>query len=428
MSNRNKPLSAQALAAQRAVAVLTHRFSGRKWPLARQVEYLLTCTSVAEVHAVLEPDSVPARLYAECLHGLSKTERNRPHAALHALVACRTDVLSRPELVPALAAICRLYHFRRRELTSWQPRRRNAYRQLCSLVRHLFDEFGDVPDWVIDGWATGRLTQQGVDLARLTVHLGSGQALRMFPGLPVPLTRRLEHALRQAPGEYTFVQALRFAQLTGLNALALLEPLLATRLGREIDQGDDFWLSVAAFFRDAPMADPRQFGPVCDWIHQRRTVGTDGEPPQPGFSLRGRRMEAVLAQSAAWHRRTHRARHYWGCALTPDTTWTGLPVAGFEAHGSVWVLITQLLSYGQLLEEGSAQKHCVSSYAYSCLRGRCGIFSLRLHGARALTVEVLPDRRIVQIRGRENRLAAGSERYWLTQWATAAGLTFNPGV
>ncbi|OWP61557.1 hypothetical protein CDA63_18755 [Hymenobacter amundsenii] len=428
MSNRHKTLSAQALAAQRAVAVLAYRFAGRKWPLVRQIQYLYTCASVADVHAVLEPASVPALLYVQCLHGRSEKERSRAHAALQALVGCQTDILNRPELVPAVAAICRLYYYRRRELSDWQPQRRNAYRQLYSLVRHLFDEFGDVPCWVVEAWATGQLTQHGLDLARLTVHLGSGQALRTFAGLPVPLTRRLEHALRQAPCEYSFVQALRYAQLADLGALALLEPLLATRLGQETGPDDAFWLTVVAFFRDAPMVDPWQLGPVCDWIHQRRTVGTDGEPPQPGFSLKGRRMDSVLRLTTRWHRRTHRARTYWGYGLSLATTWAGLPIADFEAHGTVWVLITQVLGYGQLLEEGSTQKHCVSSYAYSCLRGRCGIFSLRLHGARALTVEVRPNRQIVQIRGRENRAATEQERYWLTQWASKAGLSFLPGA
>lgn len=428
MANRTKPLTAKALATQRALAALQNRcLTGRKWSVARQIEFICSATSVAQVHASLEPASPIAQLYFLCLHGRKKAKRQLAKTALRALAATRTEVLTCRPLLPAVAAICQHYAARRRELTAWQPQRRNAYRQLYDLVRYLFDAYGDVPGWVIEAWATGQLTQQ-VGMARLTVHLGSGQALRNFEELPVALTRRLEHEMRQAPYKYTFVQALRYAQLANVQALPLLEPVLKSRLGQELVPDDTFWLTVAAFFRDAPMADPWQFEPVCEWIEQRRTVGVDGEPPQPGFSLRGRQMASVLRQAANWHRRTHRARHYWGYDVALTSAWAGLPVTGFELAGAEGVRITQLLNYGQLLEEGTAQKHCVSSYVYSCLKGRCGIFSVRVRGARALTVEVQADRQIVQVRGRENRLATEREQDWLQQWATAAGLSFHPAA
>lgn len=262
-------------------------------------------------------------------------------------------------------------------------------------------------------------------MALLTVHVGSGKPLRSFPALPVPLSRRLEHEMRQAPYEYTLVPALRYAQLAASNALALLKPLLATPLGREITPQDGFWLQVVAFFRDAPMVDYWQLGPVCAWMEVVRTVGTNGKPPHPGFSLKGRSMQAVLAQAGQWHRRTHRAREYWGYTVALTSAWAGLPVANYALAEAGRVQITQLLSYAALLEEGSAQKHCVSSYVYACLQGRCGIFSLRVNGVRALTLEVRANRQLVQIRGRENRRATEQELYWLRQWAGAAGLSIS---
>ncbi|SET09782.1 PcfJ domain-containing protein [Hymenobacter actinosclerus] len=425
MANRTKHLTAKALATQQAVAALQNRcLVGRKWSVARQIEFICSCSSVAKVHTCLEPGSPVAQLYFLCLHGRNKAKRQVAKTALRDLAATRTEVLTCLPLLPAVAAICQHYAARRRELSAWKPQRRNAYRQLYDLVHYLFDEYGDVPGWVIEAWATGQLTQQ-VGMARLTVHLGSGQALRAFRGLPVALTRRLEHEMRQAPYEYTFVQALRYAQLANARALPLLDPVLKSRLGQELVPDDASWLTVAAFFRDAPMTDPWQFEPVCEWIEQCRTVGVDGELPQPGFSLKGRQMASVLRQATSWHQRTHRARTYWGCNLALSSAWVGLPITGFELGGAEGVRIRQLLNYAQLLEEGSAQKHCVSSYVYSCLKGRCGIFSLSVHGARTLTVEVLANRQIVQIRGRENRRATEREQDWLHQWATAAGLSFS---
>ncbi|MDU0372712.1 PcfJ domain-containing protein [Hymenobacter endophyticus] len=425
MSNRNKPLSVEVQTTRRVAAVLANRPAGHKWPLARQIEFICTRASVAEVHAGLEPDAVAALLYCHCLHGRSSAEQEQARCALRALVKCRTNILTRVELVPAVAALTRLYQHRRRNLADWRPHRRNAFRQLYSLVGHLFDGFGDVPGWVLEAWATGQLTQHGVDMALLTVHVGSGKSLRSFPGLPVPLSRRLEHEMRQAPYAYTLVPALRYAQLAATNALALLPPLLVTPLGREITPQDAFWLNVVEFFREASMVDYWQLGPVCEWIEVVRTVGTNGQPPHPGFSLKGRCMQAVLAQAGQWHRRTHRARKYWGYNVALTSTWAGLPVANYASLEAGRVQITQLLSYAALVEEGSSQKHCVSSYVYSCLRGRCGIFSLRVNGARALTLEVRANRQLVQIRGRENRRATEQELHWLRQWAEAAGLSIG---
>lgn len=425
MSNRNKPLSAEVQTTRRVAAVLANRPGGHKWPLTRQIEFICTRASVAEVHACLEPDAVTALLYCHCLHGRSSAEQEQARCALRALVKCRTGILTRAELVPAVAALTRLYQHRRRALADWRPQRRNAFRQLYSLVRHLFDEFEDVPGWVVEAWATGQLTQHNVDMALLTVHVGSGKSLRSFPGLPVPLSRRLEHEMREAPYQYTLVPALRYAQLAASRALALLQPLLATPLGREISPQDAFWLSVVEFFRATPLVDYWQLGPVCEWLEVVRTVGTNGEPPHPGFSLKGRSMATVLAQAGQWHRRTHRARAYWGYNVALSSAWDGLPVTNYAPPEAGRVQITQLLSYAALVEEGSAQKHCVSSYVYSCLRGRCGIFSLRVNGARALTLEVRANRQLVQIRGRENRRPTEQELHWLRQWAGAAGLSIS---
>ncbi|WP_426491585.1 PcfJ domain-containing protein [Hymenobacter sp. 102] len=425
MANRNKPLSVEAQTARRAAAVLANRPAGHKWSIARQIDFICTCRSVAEVHARLEPDTVAARLYGHCLHGRTAAEQAISREALRALAQSRTHILTRPELVPAVAAITRLYPRRCREVAAWHPHRRNAFRQLYSLVRHLFDVFYDVPGWVVEAWATGQLTQHEVDMAQLTVHLGSGQALRSFPNLPVPLSRRLEHEMRQAPYEYTLVQAVRYAQLAATDALHLLPPVLGTRLGREITPQDAAWLQVVAFFQSAPLPAGAQLGRVCEWIEAVRTVGINGQPPHPGFSLKGRRPAAVLAQAWQWYRRTQRAREYWGYNVGLATTWEGLPFAGYIAPGPHRVHIIQLLNYAALVEEGSLQKHCVSSYVYYCLRGHCGIFSLRINGVRALTMEVEPNRQIVQVRGRDNRSPTEPELHWLRCWMAEAGLSLS---
>lgn len=206
--------------------------------------------------------------------------------------------------------------------------------------------------------------------------------------------------------------------------------VLESRLGRAIEPDDDFWLGVLDFFQAAPMVDPWQFGLVCDWIAFRRHVGTPAEPAQPGFSLRGRHLAAVLAQTARWHQQLEQAQRHAGLLAVPlHTAWLGLPVPDFSSSDEAGrVRITQLCTFGQLLAEGRALHHCVASYVQSCQRGRCGIFSLTFDGARAITLEVNAQRVIVQARGRHNRPLAADERHWVGRWLDEAKLVLSKYV
>ena len=71
--------------------------------------------------------------------------------------------------------------------------------------------------------------------------------------------------------------------------------------------------------------------------------------------------------------------------------------------------IRELLSSDELIDEGRALRHCVSTYARSCHTGRSSIWSMEIedeNGRRKiLTIEVaLREKVIRQVRGRRNRL------------------------
>ncbi|UOQ71444.1 PcfJ domain-containing protein [Hymenobacter cellulosilyticus] len=420
MSNRHKPVPHAVWEAQQARIVLSaaRRLDWRRWPLRQQVDYLFSLAGpLPVINAHLGENSPLTEFYRHCILEQKDPQRSQCAGLLRGLADKRTELLWRAELAPALAAVARCLPRRCRELADWQPQSRNPFRQLESLVRHLFDQYGDVPAWVISSWTAGRL-QDGLDIASLTVHLGQGEALRTFAGLPVPLTRKIEHHLRLVPAGYTFLQALRYAQLASRDQLHWLGPVLDSRLGRHLGRDDEFWLRVVDFFAGAPMVDPYQLGPVCDWIHQKRAVGIGDEPAQPGFSLKGRSMASVLTQTAQWHRQLVRAPHRQPeASLTLATTWVPLPVPDFSGGGKCPVRITQLRTYGELIHEGRTLRHCVASYLDSCRRGRSAIFSLSLNGTRTVTLEVQANRTVVQARGLFNRRPNDEEGAWIQRWA-----------
>jgi hypothetical protein len=426
MANRNKLLPAQVRTAQLADAALARHLAWQKWPPARLLAYLFSANSAADIATYAEPHSVLAELYRHCVATRSPNEQWRIRHFLTQLVQCRTALLQRPELVSALAHIGLHYAQRVRELSAWQPASKNAFHQLGSLLRHLFDQYGDVPAWVLGGWGSDPNHQAGLDLMQLALYLGRGQALRRFAGLPMLISKRQEHALRQAPAGCTFQEAYRYAQLAERDATDWLGVVLDSRLGREpISPDDGLWLAVLDLFRAEPDVDPWQFGPVCDWIHFRRHVGSPAEPAQPGFSLKGRSLASLLAHTARWHRalgRMSRNPHYMKLL---ESTWPGLPVPDFAGGEGGWVQVRQLRNYPALLEEGQRMHHCVATYVRMCQLGRGGIFSLTFNGARMLTLQVLATRHLVQVRGKYNRRASAEEQHWVQQWLAAARLTVS---
>jgi hypothetical protein len=426
MANRNKPLSAQVRTAQLADAALARHLNWQKWPLARQLSFLFSANAATEIAARVEPHSVLAELYRHCVATRSANEQWRIRHFLGQLAHCRIALLQRPELVPALAHIGLHYAQRIRELSDWQPPSKNAFHQLTSLLRHLFDQYGDVPAWVLSGWGSDPERQAGLDLTLLALHLGRGQALRRFAGLPVPISKRQEHALRLAPAGCTFQEAYRYAQLAERDATEWLGVALSSRLGREpIGPDDGLWLAVLDLFRAEPEVDPWQFGPVCDWIYFRRCVGSPTEPAQPGFSLKGRSLASLLAHTARWHRTLGNVSRNPQYMKLLESTWPGLPVPDFAGGEGDWVQVRQLRDYPALLEEGQRMHHCVASYQRSCQLGRNGIFSLTFNGARMLTLQLTAARQLVQVRGKYNRLASAEEQRWVHQWLAEARLTVS---
>lgn len=426
MANRNKPLSVEAYRRKQADAALARHVDWRNWPQSKQVDYLFSFGSPHALYEELGVDSALAQLYAACVVNCARAEQVNIRTALRALATKRTGLLHRPELAPNVAAITGRYARRVREIADWKPRSTNVFRQLASLVRHLFDRYANAPDWLIESWTRPVLAEDGVNLPDLTLHLGQGHSLRSFPRLPVPVGKQLERGMREAPAGCTFREALRYAQLAARDALAWWGVVMESRLGRAALVDDAFWLSVVDFFVASPMVDPLHFGPVCDWIHAKRSMGTGSEPAQPGFTLKGRSMAAVLAQAGQWRSGQDRMRRQsGGASQAGSSSWAGLPVADFQAGP---VRIEQLTTAEQLQNEGNAQHNCVATYLQSCRLGRCGIFSLTVDGTRGLTIEVTANRTVVQVRGKYNRLMTMQERAWITQWLSEVRLVLSKYV
>lgn len=323
-----------------------------------------------------------------------------------------------------------------RPLQNWYPSSHNPRRQFSALWHHLFDRHGEVPECFLSAWFQGRSIEAN-RFRRWSLKIGSGSGLRDCE-LPIPYTRALWHNLRQAPDRLLVGEALRWAQIRSLGGrIPLAEAAIKTRIGNCFEHSD-FWSEVVQWLVEQTMFDPVHVGPVVDYLHEQRFVPVllDNRQPflgrtaprQPNLTMKGRSAETLLKCVHQWHDSLG-YQH-----ADSQLSWPAsgiLPLVYEQGERSkpnyrLW-RIRELLNKAALIAEGRKLRHCVASYAASCLRGETSIWTLEVEAGgcveKLLTLEVRPRlKQIIQARGRCNRLCTEQERAVLQRWAMSAGL------
>ena len=320
-----------------------------------------------------------------------------------------------------------------RPLSDWKPKSKNAERQFGELTHHLFDQFGDVPRFMERAWL--RTDRPSWRFRDWYVHLGRGHNLRTAKS-QVKITKKIAHEFLGAPTDFTVEQAVRWGQLRAMGAdPATVHAVAATRLGRSFVH-EGFWVTVLRFIADNPMLDPRQIGPIVDYLQNQRFEGADVEvrpgewrrepPAQPGLTMRGRTVATLMRQVDEWHASLGTMRD------VPDGLYDAAEFPGIDiekkrdGRAVLHWSIRQLRTARDLVLEGEALRHCVASYHWSCARGQCSIWSLSVSegGAyeRRQTIEVTKDGQIVQCRGLANQDPTTDEWSVVNAWAAEVGL------
>jgi hypothetical protein len=323
-----------------------------------------------------------------------------------------------------------------RPVENWKPRSHSGRRQFASLLRHLFARYDDMPLFFDTVWFAGR-TREAAERRGWYLHVGRGQNIRHCQ-LPIPFTKKMAHHFMHAPADVTVEQALRWGQVHGLGGdERFVRALFGTRLGEDFEH-NEFWETVIRWFISHPMLDLAHVGPIIDYLYHQRFVPEhvhwapghreESPPPQPHLSMKGRTPESLLRRVQTWHRtlsndNTHQIRQW------PPSGIEGFEfLEGSERGGNLkcWT-IRELLSSKALTAEGRQMKHCVATYASSCARGHCSIWTMEIETfgghTKAVTLEVRHGVRLIcQARGKANRLPTEKERNIIHRWATAGGL------
>ena len=107
------------------------------------------------------------------------------------------------------------------------------------------------------------------------------------------------------------------------------------------------------------------------------------------------------------------------------------PSIGIEnVHNFKYKGIVELTTNSELSEEGRKLSHCVGSYFRRCISGEAFIFSYRSkdysnHNVNSvLTIEVSKGKRIIQVRGKNNRMPTNSEKNIIQEWASKENIIY----
>ena len=337
-------------------------------------------------------------------------------------------------MLDVLIGLARAHRHWRRSPAEWRPRTHNARRQLASIVRHLLSDYA-VPAFLDAAWV--RRDAASANYRSWFVAIGRGENIRHCRS-PIPLTKRIVHHFMRAPEEYAIEEALRWGQVLALGGSSHLAAAIAgSRIGRRFEH-EDFWVSVVRFFVAHPSIEAAQVGPVIDYLHHQRFEArevfvAEGRrerlpPLQPNLSMTGRDPRTLMRQVEEWHSALARS------VSRRVLRWKPSGVGEFELEVGtvgkslrVW-RVRELLTSSELAHEGATLRHCVATYASWCAAGRCSIWTLEVESfagvSKRLTIELDPNREIVQVRGRCNRLPTQHERGILERWVAREGLSF----
>jgi hypothetical protein len=344
-----------------------------------------------------------------------------------------------PSAAPALFALKRLKNFAHRQAFwirapgDWRSTEASPRVQLRGFAEHLFARYA-TPGYMHSAWdlAPGR---ENFRQQSWFIRIARGTSFRALE-LPMPLTGRMRHYMRHAPDDFTIYAAMRFSEVLGLGGDAILARRISkTRLGRDVSNSS-FWRTVLCFFISNSDFPETQIDDAVEFINAMRFGGeelpsADGwqlrAPICPDFRVEGRTTRSLL-------RLMHRWRLETADSQRPVTCWPASGIDHFrfldkreDGMDREWSVI-ELRNSAALVAEGRAMSHCVARFVDKCRRRDCSIWSLRLRirdeEKRMATIEVAPNRRIVQIKARCNGFAGDRSQDMIIRWSQLAGLRY----
>lgn len=302
----------------------------------------------------------------------------------------------------------------RKDVFVWKPSSRNGADQVNELAFYLFCLY-PVPGFLY------RSLYERTNMLYLNwfIHIGTGRRIKELMNMPINFTQKMGHYFLQAPDKFTVEEALRWAQVKGLEGDdQLAERIAYSWIGTKTYEDEELWETFIRILVNGGMFDHEQLTQLIDYVREVKNENRN-------YTLKGRTLRSLLRQSDEWHERSMaiRGTHFW--------TTSGL--YGYKAEKKMETVKMEELTGSKLLvEESRNMKHCVATYAHQCVLGKTAIFSLRKYSFGLLTdtmatIEVnLSLQRVVQAKAKMNRKISEEAKKHLDEWANKNQLSISP--
>ncbi len=327
------------------------------------------------------------------------------------------------EYVEAVLVLSKSSH--KRDIKDWVPRGKGKMTQFVSLAEHVWASY-PVPKFL---WSAF-WERDVIYIYPIVQRIAAGESFAKMcqnGSFPLPLTKKQCHDFLNSSADISFVKALRKVQIQKYNGSErLLQAWMNNEIGNRlrIYLNEEFWDSVLAWLCKNPMFDLTQLGPLIDYIRHRRRQDKD-------FSMKGRSVLAMIRGMHEWHGELTKQKTFNESNYDPSGFKNGKwEVTKKERTGhshEIWK-IEEILTSKDLYKEGSTHNHCVASYSESIVSGSVSIWSMSCNGERKITIEVRnQSRKIVQARGKFNRMYDNEEYKYMLNWAQDNGLSIETG-
>lgn len=318
-----------------------------------------------------------------------------------------------------IQAVYKMVQFRaywRNDVFNWKAASKQGAIQVKELAAYLFCKY-KVPDFFYKCFYE---TTNDLHIYWL-IHIGRGGSVKDMGSIPIPFTKKMGNYFLLTPAEFSVTEALRWAQLKGLNGEDLLAKRIAySWIGTKPYSNEEFWETFLQLLVNGGMFNHNKITELIDYVREAKRENGN-------YSLKGRTVQSLLRQSDAWHNRfTQFKGNYF---------WKPCGIEGYKAEKKPeLVVLEELTESRKLTEEGRSMKHCVGSYSFYCAKGKSAIFSLRKYSGGVLleimaTIEVnLSLKRIVQAKAKMNKAISTEAKKHLHTWAMNEGLEVNQYV
>lgn len=353
----------------------------------------------------------------ECFNSFSTTTKPAERKLLRDVLIrlCeKTELVAEESCIQALFNMVQNKACWKKDLFKWKPVTKQAATQVKELASYLFCKY-KVPDFLYQGLYETKNLQH----LEWLIHLGDGGKVKEMKKIPIPFSQKMGHYFLNAPATFSVAEALRWAQVKGLNGEdRLAERIAYSWIGTKPYSDEVFWEGFIQLVINGGMFNLNKLTELIDYVREERRVNIN-------YSLKGRTLLSLFRQSDAWHNRFSGNR--------ANLVWKPSGIEGYKTEKrSEVVVLEELTASRKLSEEGKAMKHCVGSYAFYCAKGKSAIFSLRKYSGGVLldimaTIEVnLSLQRIVQAKAKMNKPINEEAKKYIEVWAMHEGLAINP--